>query len=351
MNEANQKKEYSIECKEIIKGILSKLTSDIEENKKYLMSQMILYKDHRYSKQILDAITKTLYNNFNLKDNYSGVLNINGIDVPYVNSNTNNEIIYANSDKLFLAEIESSVNKYLNIKEFNTKIVSDVKNLYRIILTCGEFEKPFVDENVLENYLKNKEQVIRLIKKFPSLNLNYFNNTLNYLTFDLNNYSYLYHLISILSDSFINISNDPLKSEDIMNDDFKYKLGMCLDENLLNQLTKDNFKEVDILDFGFNNKCYSNGFLQLSFSGDFLNNALPKLDVITILEKNNINSFYTIKINDNKYNTKKKLLSYGFIADKDLDFEFVKENMKVTIYSEDERIIQISLSEQYIKKK
>ncbi len=347
MNEANQKKEYNIECEEIIKEILSKLTNDIEENKKYLRDQMILYKDHKYSKQILDAIIKALYSNFYFNGNYSNTLNINGIDVPYINSDTNDEIIYVNSNKLFLAEIENSVKKYLNIKEPNTKIVLDAKNLYRIILTCGEFEKPYVDENIMEDYLSNKERVISLIKKFPSLNLNYFNNTLNYLTFDLNDYSYVYHLISILSNSFINSS----KFEDIMNDNFKYKLGMSLDEDSLKQLTKDNFKEVNTFDFGFNNKCYSNEFLQLSFSSNFLGSTLPKLDVITILEKNNVNSFYTVKINDDKHNASKKLLSYGFITDKDLDFKFVKENIEATIYSEDNKIIQISLTEHYVSQR
>ncbi len=126
-------------------------------------------------------------------------MNINGIDVPY---KKDNNIILADPNQLYKAAIESSVRKYLTINSSNNEIINNVKNLYRIILVCGEYENPILDEKNLKEFLVDKDKVIELVKKFKDINKNKFNNELTYLTFDINDYSLLNKLIDILKDSF-----------------------------------------------------------------------------------------------------------------------------------------------------
>ena len=126
-------------------------------------------------------------------------INMNGIKVPYKNTN---DIMLANPNQLYKAAIEGSVNKYLNINSNNNEIINNVKNLYRIILVCGEYENPIIDESNLKEFLRNRDKVINLIRKFKDINKNKFNNELPYLTFDINDNSLLSILIDILNESF-----------------------------------------------------------------------------------------------------------------------------------------------------
>ena len=73
-----------------------------------------------------------------------------------------------------------------------------------MFLTCGEFETPYVDEFILEEYLKDEQKVIDLVRKFPEINNIHFNNELDYLTFPLNDEIILKKYIEILRKSFKN---------------------------------------------------------------------------------------------------------------------------------------------------
>ena len=136
--------------------------------------------------------------------NYSEIININGIDVPYNKSSNNDSLIYAEPTQLFKAAIEGSVHQNLNIINYSSYDEECVKNLYRMILTCGEYETPYIDENVLEEYLKNEQNVINLVRKFPEINKIHFNNKLGYLTFSLDDEIVLKKYIEILRKSFKN---------------------------------------------------------------------------------------------------------------------------------------------------
>ena len=146
-------------------------------------------------------------NNENLKnknEKYTETINMNGIDVPYYKSNNDDNIIYTDPGQLFKADIEGSIIQNLNIKDCSIEEAENVKSLYRMILTCGEFETPYVDEFILEEYLKDEQKVIDLVRKFPEINNIHFNNELDYLTFSLNDEIILKKYIEILRKSFKN---------------------------------------------------------------------------------------------------------------------------------------------------
>lgn len=146
-------------------------------------------------------------NNEELKNNndkYTETINMNGIDVPYYKSSNDDNMIYADPGQLFKADIEGSIIQNLNIKDCSIEEAEHVKSLYRIILTCGEFETPYVDEFILEEYLKDEQKVIDLVRKFPEINKVHFNNELDYLTFSLNDEIILEKYIGILRKSFKN---------------------------------------------------------------------------------------------------------------------------------------------------
>ena len=146
-------------------------------------------------------------NNEDLKNKngkYTKTINMNGIDVPYYKSSNGDNMIYADPNQLFKADIEGSIIQNLNIKDCSIEEAEHVKNLYRMILTCGEFETPYVDEFILEEYLKDEQKVIDLVKKFPEINKIHFNNELDYLTFSLDEEVILKKYIEILRKSFKN---------------------------------------------------------------------------------------------------------------------------------------------------
>lgn len=130
------------------------------------------------------------------------VMNVSGVDVPYTNSKYDKNVIMADSDKLFMAAIESSIFANLQINETDSVTVENVKNLYKIILTCGEYETPYIDENNLEEFLKDNNRIIELVRKFNKINETKFNNNLPYMTFDVNNETVINNLIDVLKKSF-----------------------------------------------------------------------------------------------------------------------------------------------------
>lgn len=148
-----------------------------------------------------NIINEDLKNN---KDRYSKIINMNGIDVPYYKKNDDDNTIYPDLGQLFKADIEGSVIQNLNIKDCSVEDAEFTKNLYRMILTCGEFETPYVDEFVLEEFLKDEQKVINLVRKFPEINKVYFNNDLTYLTFPLDDEFALRKYIEILRKFFKN---------------------------------------------------------------------------------------------------------------------------------------------------
>ena len=144
-------------------------------------------------------------NNEEIKKNkYTEIINMNGIEVPYYKLNNDDNLIYADPGQLFKADIEGSVLQNLNIIDCTTGEAEAVKSLYRMILTCGEFERPYVDEYVLEEYLKDEQKVIELVRKFPEVNKVHFKNELTYLTIPLDNDMILKQYIEILRRSFKN---------------------------------------------------------------------------------------------------------------------------------------------------
>ena len=138
------------------------------------------------------------------KDKYTDIIIINGIEVPYYKSNKDDKLIYANPKQLYKADIEGSVKQNLNIKDCSIEEEESVKNIYRMILVCGEYETPYVDELILEDYLKDEQKVLELIRKFPEVNKNHFDNDLPYLTIPLDDDAILRKYIEILRKSFKN---------------------------------------------------------------------------------------------------------------------------------------------------
>ncbi|MBP5204477.1 hypothetical protein J6Z48_02435 [bacterium] len=136
-------------------------------------------------------------------NNNSDIIKINGVDVPYNEHNKDNNVIYVDPSQAYKAAIEQTVRQNLNINVVTIEDAECVKNLYRIILTCGEYETPYVDENILEEYLKDEQKVISLIRKFPEVNKAHFNDSLPYLTFSLDDEPSLKRYIEILRKSFI----------------------------------------------------------------------------------------------------------------------------------------------------
>ena len=159
--------------------------------------------------KILDGMLNSLMDNLTYKNfikddkKYTDNINMNGINVPYNKSNTEG-LVYADPNQLFKADIEGSTIQNLNIKDCTINDEVCVKNLYKIILTCGEYETPYVDEFTLEEYLKDEQKVITLVKKFPEVNKIHFNNELTYLTFSLDDETQLRKYIEILRRSFKN---------------------------------------------------------------------------------------------------------------------------------------------------
>lgn len=54
----------------------------------------------------------------------------------------------------------------------------ETKDLYKIILTCGQFNEPLIDEHNIKDFLNNKDDVIKLIENFDNINKEHFNNKL-----------------------------------------------------------------------------------------------------------------------------------------------------------------------------
>lgn len=106
---------------------------------------------------------------------------------------------------------------------------------------------------------------------------------------------------SVHTEQTSNVSNSNLaksSSADLMSEGYKYKLGMVLDDDLKTELLNDGFKETEVLDFGFGEKCYSNGDMSLNFSSDdVVLDEKPKilLDSIYVLPDNKVDSVLNIK--------------------------------------------------------
>ncbi len=147
-----------------------------------------------------------ILNNFKVENSnepssslYQDSMNMNGIEVPF--NKGEGDTILADPNQLYKAAIESSVIQNLSIDSSDSNLVDNVKNLYRIILVCGEFENPILDENNLNEFLLDNNKVINLVRKFKEINQREFKNELSYLTFDVENNSLLNELIDMLRKS------------------------------------------------------------------------------------------------------------------------------------------------------
>ncbi len=145
----------------------------------------------------LYEMLKFMMNNLKYKD----TITMNNVEVPFKETNDPN-IIDADPKQLYKAAIESSVRDYLNIQGVSTEDEKYVKDLYRMILVCGEFESPVVDEYILSDYLKDDQRVLNLVKKFSEINAKHFNNELTYQSFSLEDNINIRRYIEILRNSF-----------------------------------------------------------------------------------------------------------------------------------------------------
>ena len=96
--------------------------------------------------------------------------------------------------KNFNNTLDNSINTNLKIKSKKENIITDSKNLYKIILTCGEFEEPYIDEHNIEIVINNEKKLMSLIKKYDKINEEYFQNKLN-------DKKYIQELIKVLKNS------------------------------------------------------------------------------------------------------------------------------------------------------
>ena len=134
-----------------------------------------------------DKITKELYNNLkNILDN-----------ICY----RDNEFKLNEALKNFNNTLDNSINTNLKIKSKKENIITDSKNLYKIILTCGEFEEPYIDEHNIEIVINNEKKLMSLIKKYDKINEEYFQNKLAFKTFNLDDKKYIQELIKVLKNS------------------------------------------------------------------------------------------------------------------------------------------------------
>ena len=145
----------------------------------------------------LYEMLRFMMDNLKYKDN----IIMNNVEVSLKETNDPN-IINADPKQLYKAAVESSVRDYLNIQGVSPEDEKYTKDLYRMILVCGEFESPVVDEYTLSEYLKDDERVINLVRKFPEINAKHFANELNYLSFSLEDNINLRRYIEILRNSF-----------------------------------------------------------------------------------------------------------------------------------------------------
>ena len=79
--------------------------------------------------------------------------------------------------------------------------ICQTKNLYKIILTCGEFEEPYIDEHNIEIVINDEKKLMSLIKKYDKINEEYFQNKLVFKTFNLDDKKYIQELIKVLKNS------------------------------------------------------------------------------------------------------------------------------------------------------
>ena len=103
--------------------------------------------------------------------------------------------------KNFNNTLDNSINTNLKIKSKKENIITDSKNLYKIILTCGEFEEPYIDEHNIEIVINNEKKLMSLIKKYDKINEEYFQNKLVFKTFNLDDKKYIQELIKVLKNS------------------------------------------------------------------------------------------------------------------------------------------------------
>lgn len=147
----------------------------------------------------LYEMLKFMMNNLKYKD----TITMNNVEVSF-KPTSDPSVINADPKELYKAAIEGSVGHYLNIQGVSAEDEKYVKDLYRMILVCGEYETPYVDENTLTEYLKDDQKVIDLVRKFPEINTKKFNNELTYQSFSLEDDINLRRYIGILRNSFKN---------------------------------------------------------------------------------------------------------------------------------------------------
>ena len=129
------------------------------------------------------------------------VMVINGINVRYI-GNVEDGTARVNPDDYFKASLEGSVRKCLDFQESDLPYRPYVESLYRIILLCGEYENPYVDELVLKDFLQDEERVFALINKYPQVNAEHWHNQFDILNFSLEDKELIRKCIEILKRSF-----------------------------------------------------------------------------------------------------------------------------------------------------
>lgn len=133
--------------------------------------------------------------------NEEKTMNVNGIEVRYT-GNLEDGTVRVNPTDYYKATLEGSVQKCLDFQESDLSDKPFVEGLYRVILVCGEYENPFIDELVLKDFLEDEEKVFTLINKFPQINEEHWNNQLDYLNFSLEDKESIRKYIDILKRSF-----------------------------------------------------------------------------------------------------------------------------------------------------
>ncbi len=134
-------------------------------------------------------------------NNEEKIMVVNGVNVRYT-GNVEDGTIKVNSDDYYKSSIEGSVQKCLDFQESDLSYKPYVESLYRVILVCGEYETPFIDELVLNDFLQNEEKVFALINKYPQVNAEHWHNQLDYLIFSLDDKELIRKCIEILKKSF-----------------------------------------------------------------------------------------------------------------------------------------------------